>query len=142
MRAHLVQHMGGRLGQRSGGGAIAVPAVKDVMHRRAAPCRGRVGIQRIKPAQPQNRLRIELIGVGPQPVERGHGNIDPALVGRGVGLGARVRRHQLAQINIARPFGHPCLAMFIGQFRAQHRLDPQHKARGDNRPADIAPRPA
>jgi hypothetical protein len=38
-------------------------------------------------AQVEDRLGIELIRIGAEPVERGHGNVHPPLIGRGMGCG-------------------------------------------------------
>ena len=55
------------------GGALPVPLVEQVVNQRAAQ-RGiaeRIGGERLELTQVEDRLRIELVGITQQPVERG-----------------------------------------------------------------------
>ena len=61
-----------------------VPLVEEIMHQRAAQRRiaERIGGQRLQLAQIKDRLRVELVGIAQQPVERSHFDRHVAQGGR------------------------------------------------------------
>ena len=121
--------------------ARLVPLVENVVHQRAAQRRVTEGIgsERIKPPQVEDRLRVELVGIAQQPVERGDLDRHIAQPRLGIGRGARIRRGDRAQpVKMRQQRGDGAFAVLVCQILAQQRLDPQQEARRQRRPLGIA----
>ena len=141
MGLHLGQFFLGQRGQFARTAASFVPAFHHGVDHRALPGGGRFRIQPVLAPQAQDRTGIELIGIAAQPVDRGHGQGHVALLGTGARLGPGIGRRGRGMVNGAGERDRLRLAVAFGQF-AQHRLNPQDEAAGDDRPALAALRPA
>ena len=114
-----------------------VPAFQHPVNHGALPRGGRFRIQRVERAQAEDRLRVELVGIAAQPVDRGDGQRHVALLRRWHRFGLGIGRCGRGAVDLASERDRFHLAVLVGQL-AQHGLHSHDEAAGNHRPALIA----
>ena len=95
------------------------PLLQDVMHRRSAPGRSGIGIDRVKPCEPQYAPGVECERIGLQPVHIGDGDDGWANRCRRRGCGAAFRVMDSGRIEGTRQHG---IAIRHFPLRPRHSL--------------------
>ena len=117
--------------------ARPMPALEDGMRDIALPQHRRLGIERVEIGQAHNLARIELVRIAQQPVERGGGNVDVTLFGRGIGRRARIA---FGHGGAGHGAGEIDRLFFLISFQhfSEQRLNAQQETRRDGRPGLVA----